>query len=205
MATGPEAWKHNALSAIREAEKAAWEYLLCLVRDDLGEELGAHLDPMFCTSEMRGPYGVDRPMLGDRPLRLNYDVACLAVRVPDSTEWLVQWCRDPRRGDGDYDNLSWKPVRWGHRNPKVGDPNQSGRFAVIRYSLNRTKPEEAFVEPAPFAEWHLEDNAEHARIVGGEFLKERQRLAEEAEQVRKVAQAQLLHRLRNITTPSARR
>jgi hypothetical protein len=30
-------------------------------------------------------------------------------------------------------------------------------------------------------------------------------LTEEAEQVRKVAQARLRHRLRNITTPSARR
>jgi hypothetical protein len=52
MATGPEAWKHNALSAIREAEKAAWEYLLCLVRIDLGAELAAHLDPEFCSSEV---------------------------------------------------------------------------------------------------------------------------------------------------------
>jgi hypothetical protein len=39
------------------------------------------------------------------------------------------------------------------------------------------------------------------RIVGGEFYKERQRLTEEAERVRKVAQDELLHRLRNITGP----
>jgi hypothetical protein len=199
MATGPEAWKHNALCAIREAEKAAWEYLLCLVRNDLGEELAAHLDPKFCTSEVGQPHGLNRPMRGDRPLRLNSNIACLVIRLPDTTEWLVQWYRDPRRGGGDYDDLAWAPLPWYQH--KMGAPNQSGRFAVVCYTLNRTKPEEAFVEPAAFAEWHLTDNPEHARIVGGEFFKERQRLNEEAERVRKVAQDELLHRLRNITGP----
>ena len=204
MATGPIAWKHNALSAIREAENAAWEYLLCLVRNDLGEELAAHLDPKFCSSEVGGgtglgPIQVSRPTRGDRPLRLNSNLACMAVRLPDCTPWLVQWYRDLRRGGGGYDNLCWAPQPWYHRNwIGMGDPNQSGKFAVVRYALNRTKPEEAFVEPAPFAQWHLTDNPEHARIVGREFFKERQCLNDEAEQVRKIAQAQLLHRLRNI-------
>jgi hypothetical protein len=206
MATGPEAWKHNALSAIREAEKAAWEYLLCLVRIDLGAELASHLDPEFCTCKvaMRN-VGVriqlSPPLRGDRPLRLNSDVACLAVRPPDSTEWLVQWYRNPRGCGGDYDDLVWEPLPWYHINPKPGAPNQSGRFAVVRYALNQKKPEEAFVEPADFAQWHLTDNPEYARVVGGEVFKEHQRLNEEAEQVRKIAQDQLLHRLRNIAKP----
>ena len=75
----------------------------------------------------------------------------------------------------------------------------AGLLGIAR--LNQKKPEEAFVEPAEFAQSHLTDNAEHARIVGGEFYKERQRLTEEAERVRKVAQDELLHRLRNITGP----
>jgi hypothetical protein len=37
--------------------------------------------------------------------------------------------------------------------------------------------------------------------VGDEFFKKRQRLNEEAEQVRKAGMDQLLHRLRNITGP----
>ena len=53
-----------------------------------------------------------------------------------------------------------------------------------------------------FAQWHLTDDAEHARIVGGEFYEERQRLTEEADRVRKLAQDELLHRLRNITGPN---
>jgi hypothetical protein len=73
-----------------------------------------------------------------------------------------------------------------------------GKFAVVRYTLNQKKPEEAFVEPAEFAQWHLTDKAEYARIVGGEFFEERQRLTEEAEQVRKAGMDQLLNRLRNI-------
>jgi hypothetical protein len=109
--------------------------------------------------------------------------------------------RNHRKGGGDYDELDWTPTPWHHINPKAGAPNQSGRFAVVRYALNRTKPEEAFVEPAEFAQWHLTDKAEYARIVGSEFFEERQRLTEEAELVRKAGMDQLLHRLRNITGP----
>ena len=197
MATGLDAWKHNALSAIREAEQATWDYFLHLVRADIGPELAQHLDPAFCSTH-QGAY-----LSPNFPWRLDSARACVAVRLPSCTEILVQYVRWAQHGKptDNYTDFDWRFAGW-HFNAYADGKmtTVTGKLAAVRYAINKVLgPEKAKVEPAPPNQWHITDNAEHARIAAAEFLKERERLEAEAARIVADAQAQMLHRLRNIT------
>jgi hypothetical protein len=198
MATGLDAWKHNALSAIREAEQATWDYFLGQVRADLGPELAPHLDPAFCSTH-QGAY-----LSPNFPWRLDSARACVAVRLPCCTEVLVQYVRRTQYNattTDNYTDLEWRPVSW-HFDAFTGDRRTplTGKFAAVRYAINQMKPEEARVEPAPPNQWHFTDNAEQARIAAAKLFKERERLEAEAGRIAQDAQARQLDALHNITS-----
>jgi hypothetical protein len=197
MATDPDAWKHNALSAIREAEQATWDYFLALVRADLGPELAPHLDPAFCSTH-QGAY-----LSPNFPWRLYSARACVAVRLPCCTELLAQYARDAQyhaMTTINYTDFDWRPVPWHFDAFTGGRRTQlTGKFAAVRYAINKLRPEEARVEPAPPSQWHITDNPEHARIAAAEYYKERERLEAEAGRIARDAQARQLDALRNIT------
>jgi hypothetical protein len=217
MAAGLEVWRHNALAALKQAEQSLWEYVVKLAEADLGEELAQYLDRKFCSTE------VDRAYPSLSPWRLNADCACLALRCPSCTEIMIHFRRESLRVPaetamteadiGHLNYLNWHRGTWYYRDRGVGNEDCCGKFAVVRYVIDRTKPMEPKVVPAPWhgapaygkgpgtveGKWHFNDNAEHALIVAPQFFKEKEHLIAQAKEESELAKARELQRLRNIT------
>jgi hypothetical protein len=217
MATGLEVWRHNALAALKQAEQSLWEYVVKLAEADLGEELAQYLDQKFCSTRD------DLAFSSQCPWSLNAGCACLALRCPSCTEILIHFHRkslsvpaETAMTAADYERLNylnWHRGTWYYSDRGVGNKDACGKFAVVRYVIDRNKPMEAKVVPAPWqgvpvygkgpivmeGKWHFTDNAEHARIVAAEFFKEKEHLIAQAKQESELAKDRELQRLRNIT------